>query len=48
MNVISKPNLFEAARATKNAQVIEKAARWYGRFFNLGSYRLICGSSRRY
>jgi mRNA interferase HigB len=27
--VISKPNLFEAARATKNSQLIEKAARWY-------------------
>ena len=29
MNVISKPNLFLAARATKNAQLVEKAARWY-------------------
>ena len=29
MNVISKPNLFSAARATKNAQILEKAARWY-------------------
>jgi mRNA interferase HigB len=27
--VISKPNLFSAARATKNVQLIEKAARWY-------------------
>ena len=29
MNVISKPNLFLAARATKNTQLVEKAARWY-------------------
>ena len=29
VNVISKPNLFLAARATKNAQLVEKAARWY-------------------
>jgi mRNA interferase HigB len=29
LNVIGKPNLFESARATKNTQVIEKAARWY-------------------
>ena len=29
MNVISKPNLFAAARATKNAQLMEKVARWY-------------------
>ena len=29
MNVISKPNLFEAARATKNPQLIEKVAHWY-------------------
>ena len=29
VNVISKPNLFEAARATGNSQVAEKAARWY-------------------
>jgi mRNA-degrading endonuclease HigB of HigAB toxin-antitoxin module len=29
LNVIGKPNLFEAARATKNAQLVEKAARWY-------------------
>jgi mRNA-degrading endonuclease HigB of HigAB toxin-antitoxin module len=29
LNVISKPNLFEAARATKNPQLIEKVARWY-------------------
>lgn len=27
--MISKPNLFEAARATKNPQLIEKTARWY-------------------
>jgi mRNA interferase HigB len=27
--VISKPNLFEAARATKNPQLVEKVARWY-------------------
>jgi mRNA interferase HigB len=27
--VISKPNLFEAARATKKPEVIEKTARWY-------------------
>ena len=29
MNVISKPNLFSAARATKNSQLIEKVDRWY-------------------
>lgn len=29
MNVISKPNLFEAAAGTKNTQLIEKVARWY-------------------
>jgi mRNA interferase HigB len=29
LTVISKPNLFEAARATKNPQLIEKTARWY-------------------
>jgi mRNA interferase HigB len=29
VNVISKPNLFEAARAKKNPQLIEKVARWY-------------------
>jgi mRNA interferase HigB len=29
LNVISKPNLFQAARATKNPQLIEKSARWY-------------------
>ena len=29
MNVISKANLFEAARATANPQLLEKAARWY-------------------
>ena len=29
MNVISKPSLFLAARATKNEQLVEKAARWY-------------------
>lgn len=29
MNVISKPRLFDAARATGNSQLIEKAARWY-------------------
>ena len=27
--MISKPNLFEAARATKNPHLIEKTARWY-------------------
>ena len=27
--MISKPNLFEAARATKNTDLIEKAVRWY-------------------
>jgi mRNA-degrading endonuclease HigB of HigAB toxin-antitoxin module len=27
--VISKPNLFEAARKTKDPQVVEKAVRWY-------------------
>ena len=26
---MSKPNLFSAARATKNAGLVEKAARWY-------------------
>ena len=29
MNVIGKANLFEAARATKNPQLVEKVARWY-------------------
>lgn len=29
MNVISKANLFEAARATENLDVVERAARWY-------------------
>jgi mRNA interferase HigB len=29
VNVISKPNLFSAARATGNAQVIRKVAHWY-------------------
>ena len=29
MNVVSKPNLFEAARATRNHELIEKVARWY-------------------
>ncbi|MFN0103702.1 MAG: type II toxin-antitoxin system HigB family toxin [Bryobacteraceae bacterium] len=29
MNVIGKAKLFEAARATKNPQLVEKAARWY-------------------
>ena len=29
MNLISKPNLFSAARATSNSQVVEKADRWY-------------------
>jgi mRNA interferase HigB len=29
VNVISKPNLFLAARATKNGQLVENAARWY-------------------
>jgi mRNA interferase HigB len=29
VNVISKPNLFEAARATGNSQLAEKVARWY-------------------
>lgn len=27
--MISKPNLFLAARAKKNEQLVEKAARWY-------------------
>jgi hypothetical protein len=27
--VISKPNLFDAARATRNPEVIEKKARWH-------------------
>ena len=26
---MSKPNLFSAARATRNAQLVEKATRWY-------------------
>lgn len=29
MNVISKANLFDAARASKNRELMEKAARWY-------------------
>ena len=29
MNVISKANLFEAARAMQNPDVLERAARWY-------------------
>ena len=29
MNVISKPNLFLAARTTKNDQLVEKVSRWY-------------------
>ena len=29
MNVISKPKLFLAARATRNDHVAEKASRWY-------------------
>ena len=29
MNAISKPNLFSAARATKNAELVERTARWY-------------------
>ena len=29
MNVISKPSLFSAARETKDAQLVEKATRWY-------------------
>ena len=29
MNVISKPNLFEAARFKRNSQLSEKVARWY-------------------
>lgn len=29
LNVISKANLFEAARATRNSQLAEKATRWY-------------------
>jgi mRNA interferase HigB len=29
VNVISKPNLFLAAGATKNEQLFEKTARWY-------------------
>ena len=27
--MVSKPNLFEAARATRNPELIEKVARWY-------------------
>ncbi len=29
MNLVSKPNLFDAARATRNPELIEKVARWY-------------------
>jgi len=29
VNVISKPNLFDAARATKNPHLLEKVARWH-------------------
>lgn len=29
MNVISKANLFEAARGTKNPQAFERVARWH-------------------
>jgi mRNA interferase HigB len=29
LNVISKPALFDSARATGNSQLMEKAARWY-------------------
>ena len=29
MNVISKANLFESARAMENPDVVERAARWY-------------------
>ena len=29
MNVISKPNLFSAARSTQNVQLVEKVKRWY-------------------
>ena len=29
MNVISKANLFDAAREMRNAQLLEKVARWY-------------------
>ena len=30
MNVVSKPNLVEAALSAKNPQLVEKTARWYG------------------
>ena len=30
MNVVSKPNLVEAALSTKNPQLVEKTAHWYG------------------
>ncbi len=29
VNVISKPRLFDAARGTRNSQLLEKAVRWY-------------------
>jgi mRNA interferase HigB len=29
VTVISKPNLFSAARATRNAQLAEKVSRWH-------------------
>ena len=29
LNVISKANLFESARATRNPQLIERVARWH-------------------
>ena len=29
MNVISKVNLFEAARRSRNSQLVEKVDRWY-------------------
>jgi mRNA interferase HigB len=29
VNLISKPNLFAAARATRDAALVEKVARWY-------------------
>ena len=29
MNLISKPNLFEAARAKKNPQLVDKIESWY-------------------
>jgi hypothetical protein len=29
VNLISKPNLFSAARAARDAALMEKVARWY-------------------